>query len=208
MLQYWMMKPPMFMDDENELCYAQLIFRQWKNLPSSATASELEQEFKNFGRIKRDGVLIKSRKESYEQQLIERHGDDSSQHPQFDASARLVAAGQPKKGQVFGFGTGMDVGGVVNSTMESGCSAASYSYAQSPPPLQQPTKLPDHYCSALIRQLDSWFGRTVVPALHAMGVAFPPPPPSPSTAGFDQVVREHASNDADGDDLETHLADD
>ncbi|MQL76712.1 hypothetical protein Taro_009106 [Colocasia esculenta] len=36
--------------------------------------------------------------ESYEQQLIERHGDDSSQHPQFDASAWLVAAGQPKKG--------------------------------------------------------------------------------------------------------------
>ncbi|MQM16300.1 hypothetical protein Taro_049257 [Colocasia esculenta] len=36
--------------------------------------------------------------ESYEQQLIERHGDDSSQHPQFDASAWLVAIGQPKKG--------------------------------------------------------------------------------------------------------------
>ncbi|MQM05116.1 hypothetical protein Taro_037922 [Colocasia esculenta] len=115
------------------------------------------------------------------------HGDDSSQHPQFDASAWLVAAGQPKKGRVFRFGTGMDAGGVINSTMESGCSTASYSYKQSPPPPQQPTELPDHYCSALIRQLDSWFGRTVVPALHAMGVAFPhpPPPPPPSAASFD-----------------------
>ncbi|MQL70675.1 hypothetical protein Taro_002995, partial [Colocasia esculenta] len=59
-----------------------------------------------------------------------------------------------------------------------------------------------------LRQLDSWFGRTVVPALHAMGVAFPHPPPPPSTAGFGQIVGEQASSDADGDGLETHLADD
>ncbi|MQM21097.1 hypothetical protein Taro_054130 [Colocasia esculenta] len=72
--------------------------------------------------------------ESYEQQLIERHGDDSSQHTQFDGSAWLVAAGQPKKGRVLGFGTGMDAGGVINSTIESGCSTASYNYIQSPPP--------------------------------------------------------------------------
>ncbi|MQL72673.1 hypothetical protein Taro_005018 [Colocasia esculenta] len=102
----------------------------------------------------------------------------------------------------------MDAGGVINSTLESGCSAASYSYTQSPPPPQQPTELPDHYCSALIRQLDSWFGRIVVPALHAMGVAFPHPPPPPSTVGFSQVIGEQARSDADGDDLETHLTDD
>ncbi|MQL80700.1 hypothetical protein Taro_013153 [Colocasia esculenta] len=102
----------------------------------------------------------------------------------------------------------MDVGGVISSTIDSGCSAASYSYTQSPPPPQQPTELPDHYCSAFIRQLNSWFDRTVVPALHAMGVAFSHPPPPPSTAGFGQVVREQASSDVDGDDLKTHLADD
>ncbi|XP_078440357.1 nuclear transport factor 2-like isoform X2 [Wolffia australiana] len=35
-----------------------------RNLPSSATASELEEEFKKFGRIKPEGVLIKSRKDA------------------------------------------------------------------------------------------------------------------------------------------------
>ncbi|CAA6655341.1 unnamed protein product [Spirodela intermedia] len=35
-----------------------------RNLPSSASVSELEREFKNFGRIKPDGVLIKTRKEA------------------------------------------------------------------------------------------------------------------------------------------------
>ncbi|MQM19561.1 hypothetical protein Taro_052567 [Colocasia esculenta] len=143
----------------------------------------------------------KKRMESYEQQLIERHGDDSSQHPQFDASAWLVATDQPKKGRVFGFGTGMDAGGVISSTMESGCSAASYSYTQSPPPPQQPTGLPDQYYSAFIKQLDNWFDRTVAPALHAMGVAFPHPPPSNADG-------ELTSNDGDGNDHETHLADD
>ncbi|MQL90393.1 hypothetical protein Taro_022986 [Colocasia esculenta] len=94
--------------------------------------------------------------------------------------------------------------------MESGCSAASYSYTQSPPPPQQPTELPDHYCSAFIKQLDNWFDRTVVPALHAMGVAFPhpPPPPPPSIAGFSQAVGEQANSDADVEDHETRLADD
>ncbi|MQL92835.1 hypothetical protein Taro_025470, partial [Colocasia esculenta] len=67
-----------------------------------------------------------------------------------------------------------------------GCSTSSYNYTQSPPPPQQPTELPDHYCSALIRQLDSWFDRTVVPAFHAMRVAFPHPTPPPSTADFGQ----------------------
>ncbi|MQL92072.1 hypothetical protein Taro_024695 [Colocasia esculenta] len=140
--------------------------------------------FRRTHKHKESGEFVSERAkevvESYEQQLIERHGDDSSQHPQFDASAWLVAAGQPKKGRVFGFGTGMDAGGVINSTMESGCSAASYNYTQSPPPSQQPTKLPNHYCSALIRQLDS----------------------------FGEVVGKQASSDADGDNLETHLADD
>ncbi|MQL68462.1 hypothetical protein Taro_000739, partial [Colocasia esculenta] len=58
------------------------------------------------------------------------------------------------------------------------------------------------------RQLNNWFDRTVVPALHAMGVAFSDPPPPPSTVGFDQVIGEQASSDVDGDDLATHHADD
>ncbi|CAA6662537.1 unnamed protein product [Spirodela intermedia] len=35
-----------------------------RNLPSSTTASDLEEEFRNFGRIKPDGVLIKTRKDA------------------------------------------------------------------------------------------------------------------------------------------------
>ncbi|MQM22255.1 hypothetical protein Taro_055305 [Colocasia esculenta] len=94
--------------------------------------------FRRTHKRKESGEFVSERAkevvESYEQQLIERHGDDSSQHPQFNASTWLVADGQPKKGRVFRFGTGMDAGGVISSTMESGCSAASYSYTQSPPP--------------------------------------------------------------------------
>lgn len=33
-----------------------------RNLPSDVTAEEVEQEFKNFGRIKPDGVFIRNRK--------------------------------------------------------------------------------------------------------------------------------------------------
>ncbi|MQL96545.1 hypothetical protein Taro_029222 [Colocasia esculenta] len=163
--------------------------------------------FRRTHKRKESGEFVSQRAkevvESYEQQLIERHGDDSSQHPQFDASAWLVATGQLKKGRVFGFGIGMDAGGVISSTMESGCSAASYSYTQSPPPLQQPTELPDHYYSAFIKQLDNWFDQTVAPTLYAMGVAFPHPPPPPSTA-----IGEQSSSDVDGDDHETHFAED
>ncbi|XVF81061.1 hypothetical protein PTKIN_Ptkin15bG0126200 [Pterospermum kingtungense] len=34
-----------------------------RNLPSTVTAAEIEQEFKNFGRIKPDGVFIRNRKD-------------------------------------------------------------------------------------------------------------------------------------------------
>ncbi|OMO64999.1 hypothetical protein CCACVL1_21587 [Corchorus capsularis] len=34
-----------------------------RNLPSTVTASEIEQEFKNFGRIKPDGIFIRNRKD-------------------------------------------------------------------------------------------------------------------------------------------------
>ncbi|GMJ00751.1 hypothetical protein like AT5G43960 [Hibiscus trionum] len=34
-----------------------------RNLPSTVTATEIEQEFKNFGRIKPDGVFIRNRKD-------------------------------------------------------------------------------------------------------------------------------------------------
>lgn len=36
-----------------------------RNLPSTVTAFEIEQEFKNFGRIKPDGVFIRNRKVTF-----------------------------------------------------------------------------------------------------------------------------------------------
>ncbi|MQM14671.1 hypothetical protein Taro_047607 [Colocasia esculenta] len=48
--------------------------------------------------------------ETYAEQMVDKHDDDSTQHPEFDAMAWLAATGQPKKGRVFGFGSGLDAG--------------------------------------------------------------------------------------------------
>ncbi|MQM11580.1 hypothetical protein Taro_044486 [Colocasia esculenta] len=50
---------------------------------------------------------------------IDRHGEDSTQHPMFDAMAWLAATGQPKKSRVFRFESGLDVGGVTSSSQDS-----------------------------------------------------------------------------------------
>ncbi|MQM02034.1 hypothetical protein Taro_034790 [Colocasia esculenta] len=71
---------------------------------------------------------------------------------------------------------------------------------------RHPTAIHNHHHHHRNILLSSLTTNTVVPALHAMGVAYPHPPPS--TAGFGQVIGEHASSDGDGDDLGTHLADD
>ncbi|MQM09270.1 hypothetical protein Taro_042141 [Colocasia esculenta] len=54
--------------------------------------------------------------ETYVEQMVDRHGGDSTQHPEFDAMAWLAAIGQPKKSRVFRFGSGLDVGGVISSS--------------------------------------------------------------------------------------------
>ncbi|MQL90875.1 hypothetical protein Taro_023483 [Colocasia esculenta] len=57
--------------------------------------------------------------ETYAEQMVDRHGGDSTQHPEFDAMAWLAATGQPKKGRVFGFGSGLDAGQVISSSQDS-----------------------------------------------------------------------------------------
>ena len=48
--------------------------------------------------------------------MVERYGDDSTQHPSFDPAAWVTAAGEPKKGRVFGFGSNMNTSPVVASS--------------------------------------------------------------------------------------------
>ena len=54
--------------------------------------------------------------------MREKYGDDLTQHPELDPEAWLTAAGQPKKGRVPGFGSGLDP-----SPMLSPSSQCSYS---------------------------------------------------------------------------------
>ncbi|MQL71215.1 hypothetical protein Taro_003532 [Colocasia esculenta] len=66
-----------------------------------------------------DFVSQKAKEETYVDQMVDKHGDDSTQHPEFDPTAWLAATGQPKKGRVFGFGSGLDAGGIINSSQDS-----------------------------------------------------------------------------------------
>ncbi|MQL81308.1 hypothetical protein Taro_013762 [Colocasia esculenta] len=59
---------------------------------------------------------VKEVMETYAKQMVDRHGGDSTQHHEFDAMAWLAATGQPKKGRVFGFGSGLDAGRVISSS--------------------------------------------------------------------------------------------
>ncbi|MQL92171.1 hypothetical protein Taro_024792 [Colocasia esculenta] len=45
-----------------------------------------------------DFVSEKAKEETYAEHMADRHGGDSTQHPEFDAMAWLAATGQPKKG--------------------------------------------------------------------------------------------------------------
>ncbi|MQL82400.1 hypothetical protein Taro_014876 [Colocasia esculenta] len=56
---------------------------------------------------------------TYVEQMVDKHGDDSAHHPEFDPTAWLAAIGQPKKGRVFKFGSGLDAGGVISSSQDS-----------------------------------------------------------------------------------------
>ena len=47
--------------------------------------------------------------------MVQRYGDDSTQHPPFDPAAWVTATGEPKKGRVFGFGSNMNTTPVVAS---------------------------------------------------------------------------------------------
>ena len=65
--------------------------------------------------------------------MVERYGDDATQHPSFDHAAWVTAAGEPKKGRVFGFGSNLNTSPVIaSSSYGSQTSSADISYKQQP----------------------------------------------------------------------------
>ncbi|MQL68814.1 hypothetical protein Taro_001099 [Colocasia esculenta] len=103
--------------------------------------------------------------ETYTEQMVDRHDGDSTQHPEFDAMTWLTAVGQPKKGRVFGFGSGLDAGRVISSSQDSHGSTI----ATTPP---HSSTLPnDQVREVVFDALNNWLTQTLVPTLQTMGVA-------------------------------------
>ncbi|MQL81345.1 hypothetical protein Taro_013811 [Colocasia esculenta] len=57
--------------------------------------------------------------EIYAEQMVDIYGIDFTQHLEFVATTWLAAIDWPKKGQVFRFGSGLDAGGLINSSQDS-----------------------------------------------------------------------------------------
>ncbi|MQL79475.1 hypothetical protein Taro_011913, partial [Colocasia esculenta] len=86
----------------------------------------------------------------YVEQIVDKHGDDSAQHPEFDPTAWLAAIGQPKKGWVFGFGCGLGAGGVISSSQDSHGSTTTVTPSHTLPSDQicEAPPYPDHAIEA------------------------------------------------------------
>ncbi|MQL77061.1 hypothetical protein Taro_009469, partial [Colocasia esculenta] len=107
--------------------------------------------------------------ETYAEQMVDRHGRDSTQHPEFDAMAWLAATGQPQKGRVFGFGSGLDVGRVISSSQDSHGSTI----ATTPP--HSSTLPSDQVREVNFDALNNWLTQTLVPTLQSMGAGLRSP---------------------------------
>ncbi|MQM05349.1 hypothetical protein Taro_038158 [Colocasia esculenta] len=105
--------------------------------------------------------------ETYAEQMVDKHGGDSAQHPEFDPMAWLAATGQPKKGWVFGFGSGLDAGGVINSSQDSHGSTTTVTPSH--------TLLSDQVREVVFDALNNWLMQTLVPTLRSMGVGLRSP---------------------------------
>ncbi|MQM13971.1 hypothetical protein Taro_046899 [Colocasia esculenta] len=137
--------------------------------------------------------------ETYAEQMVDRHGGDSTQHPEFDAMAWLAATGQPKKGRVFGFGSSLDVGRVISSSQDSHGSTI----VMTPP--YSSTLPSDQVCE------------TLVPTLQTMGVGLRSPASVASSSAShvppirDPTIEAHQGERAERDDDEDedpHIQDD
>ncbi|MQM01924.1 hypothetical protein Taro_034683, partial [Colocasia esculenta] len=147
---------------------------------------------------------VKEVMETYTEQMVDRHGGDSTQHPEFDAMAWLTAIGQPKKGRVFGFGSGLDAGRVISSSQDSHGSTI----ATTPP--HSSTLPSDQVREVIFDALNNWLTQTLVPTLQTMGVALRSPtsvassgasyvPPIRDPTEAHQVERAERDDDEDED---------
>jgi hypothetical protein len=64
--------------------------------------------------------------------MVERYGDNSTQHPPFDPAAWMTATGEPKKGRVFRFGSNMNTTPVVASSSQGSQSSLDSINSQYP----------------------------------------------------------------------------
>ncbi|MQM01130.1 hypothetical protein Taro_033876 [Colocasia esculenta] len=136
--------------------------------------------------------------------MVDKHGDDSAQHLEFDPMAWLAATGQPKKCRVFRFGSGLDAGGVISFSQDSHGSTTMVTPSH--------TLLSDQVHEVLFDALNNWLAQTLVPALRTMGVGLRSyvrmasssdshVPPCPHHA---IEVREAERDDDEDDDLRIH----
>ncbi|MQM01371.1 hypothetical protein Taro_034126 [Colocasia esculenta] len=140
--------------------------------------------------------------ETYVDQMVDKHGDDSTQHPDFDPTAWLAATGQPKKGRVFGFGSGLDAGGIINSSQDSHGSNIAVTSSHTLPS--------DQVREVVFDALNNWLAQTLVPTLRTMGVGLRSPgsvassgdshaPPAP-----DHAIETREANDDEDENLNIH----
>ncbi|MQL72000.1 hypothetical protein Taro_004314 [Colocasia esculenta] len=160
-----------------------------------------------------DFVSQKSKEvmETYAEQIVDRHGGDSTQHPEFDVMAWFGATGQPKKGRVFGFGSSLDAGQVISSSQDSHSSPI----AMTPP--HSSTLPSDQVREVIFDALNNWLTQTLVPTLQTIGVGLRSPSSVVSSGAShvppirDPAIEAHQVERAERDDDEDedpHIQDD
>ncbi|MQL68312.1 hypothetical protein Taro_000560, partial [Colocasia esculenta] len=83
--------------------------------------------------------------------------------------AWLAATGQPKKGRVFGFESGLDASLVIRSSQDSHGSTI----ATTPP--HSSTLPSNQVCEVIFDALNNWLTQTLIPTLQTMGVSLRSP---------------------------------
>ncbi|MQM15460.1 hypothetical protein Taro_048404, partial [Colocasia esculenta] len=140
--------------------------------------------------------------ETYAEQMVDRHGSDSTQHPEFDAMAWLAAIVQPKKGRVFEFGSGLDADRVISSSQDSHGSTITTT------PPHSSTLPSDQVCEVIFDVLNNLLTHTLVPTLQTMGVGLRSPASVASSGASDvspirdPIIEAHQVAERDDDEDE------